>query len=794
MQGFLLSRQVRDLPEGMALDYWLATDSGPVCLQQTQEKRICFMAESQIEAARVILHQAPYATDVWQLSEVNLRCFSGAKAWALYVNGEAIARDLRQRLQVQGIELMETDIRPEERFLMERFITGAMALESEPEQQINKRYPLQKDGRVKACEYVPQLRCLSLDIETTMDGQTIHSIALYGEEQGQAVRKVWLHWSSSQQPEDMPEYTTVVTNERQMLRDFVIWLEDYDPDVFMGWSLVQFDFRILCRRARDLGVRLRLGRGGEEIRWREGNGGRPAKLFMPGRVALDGIEVMRAATWQFESFALENVVQQLLGRGKDITKPHERGAEIQRLYHEEPANLVSYNLEDCRLVWDIFAKADLLNFVIARSQLTGLPMDRIGGSAQAFDHLYLPRLHRAGWVAPAFASGMAGDSPGGFVMDSVPGLYRNVLILDFKSLYPSIIRSFLIDPLGLITGAEQDDAIAGFKGAQFSRRDAILPDIIARLWQARDEAKAASNTPLSTSIKIVMNSCYGVLGSSQCRFYDQRLASSITQRGHAILKQTKTLIEELGFKVIYGDTDSVFVWLGDEPFTTDAARRKGDELSARLNTWWANHLQQEYGLTSYLEIEFETLFKRFVMPTVRGMDVGSKKRYAGVVSQADGSEKLMFKGLENVRTDWTLMARQLQEKLYEQVFSDAPYIDLVKDWAGKLQAGEIDDLLVYRKRIRRPLAEYQKNVPPHVQAARHADALLQQQGEEARYDQGGWIEYVITMAGPRALDINDQPLDYEHYLERQMMPVVDGILNLLGDNYDNIMNRQMSIF
>ena len=794
MQGFLLSRQVRDLPQGMELDYWLATDTGPVCLQQTQEKRICFMAASQVEAARVILQQAPYAAEVWQLSEVNLRCFSGAKAWALYVNGEAIARDLRQRLQVQGIELMETDIRPEERFLMERFITGSMALESAPEQQINKRYPLQVNGRVKACEYVPQLRCLSLDIETTMDGQTIHSIALYGEDRGQPVRKVWLHWPSSQVPQDLPEYTTVATNERQMLRDFVVWLEDYDPDVFMGWSLVQFDFRILCRRARDLGVRLRLGRGGEEIRWREGNGGRPAKLFMPGRVALDGIEVMRAATWQFESFALENVAQQLLGRGKDITKPHERGAEIQRLYHEEPANLVAYNLEDCRLVWDIFAKADLLDFVIARSQLTGLPMDRIGGSAQAFDHLYLPRLHRAGWVAPAFASGMAGDSPGGFVMDSVPGLYRNVLILDFKSLYPSIIRSFLIDPLGLITGAEQDDAIAGFKGAQFSRQDAILPDIIARLWQARDEAKAANNTPLSTSIKIVMNSCYGVLGSNQCRFYDQRLASSITQRGHAILKQTKTLIEAQGFKVIYGDTDSVFVWLGDGQLSSAAARDKGDALAAQLNHWWADHLQQEYGLTSYLEIEFETLFKRFVMPTVRGQDVGSKKRYAGVVSKPDGSEKLMFKGLENVRTDWTLMARQLQQQLYEQVFADTPYTDLIKAWASQLQGGEIDHLLVYRKRIRRPLAEYQKNVPPHVQAARHADALLQQQGQEARYEQGGWIEYVITMAGPRALEVNDQPLDYEHYLERQMMPVVDGILNLLGDSYDNIMNRQLSIF
>lgn len=794
MQGFLLTRQVRDLPEGMVLDYWLATDSGPVCLQQTEEKRICFLDAAQAEDAQSILHQAPYAEHVWQLTEVNLSCFSGRKAWALYANGEAIARDLRQRLQVQGIELMETDIRSEERFLMERFITGAMVLEKQPYQHINKRYPLQINGRVKAADYKPQLRCLSLDIETTLDGQTIHSIALYGEDNGQAVCKVWLHWPQAEAPQGLPDYTTIVTNERQMLRDFVIWLEDYDPDVFMGWSLVQFDFRILCRRARDLGVRLRLGRGGEEIRWREGNGGRPAKLFMPGRVALDGIEVMRAATWQFESFALESVAQQLLGRGKDITKPHERGAEIQRLYHQEPANLVAYNLEDCRLVWDIFAKADLMNFVIARSQLTGLPMDRIGGSAQAFDHLYLPRLHRAGYVAPPFASGMAGDSPGGFVMDSIPGLYKNVLILDFKSLYPSIIRSFLIDPLGLITGAEEEDAVVGFKGATFSRHDAILPAIIARLWQARDDAKAANNTPLSTSIKIVMNSCYGVLGSNLCRFYDQRLASSITQRGHAILQQTQALIEAQGFKVIYGDTDSVFVWLGDKDLSIQTARNKGHELAKDLNRWWSEHLETEYQLTSYLEIEFETLFKRFVMPTVRGQDVGSKKRYAGVVSKPDGSEQLMFKGLESVRTDWTLMARQLQEQLYDRVFHDADYKQLVKDWTGRLQAGDIDHLLVYRKRIRRPLAEYQKNVPPHVQAARHADASLQEQGQKARFEQGGWIEYVITQAGPRAVDVNDQPLDYDHYQERQIEPVVDGIVNLLGDSYAQITDQQLGLF
>ena len=118
-------------------------------------------------------------------------------------------------------------------------------------------------------------------------------------------------------------------------------------------------------------------------------------------------------------------------------------------------------------------------------------MDRVGGSSQAFDHLYLPRLHRQGYVAPAFASGQAGDSPGGFVMDSKPGLYRNVLVLDFKSLYPSIIRSFKIDPLGLIQGLlhVEDDApwtmALWIKGAQFSRNQSILPDIIGELMGSK---------------------------------------------------------------------------------------------------------------------------------------------------------------------------------------------------------------------------------------------------------------------------------------------------------------------
>jgi len=791
MQGFVLSRHSEDTEQGINLTYWLTTEDGPVCLRQTQQEAVCFLPLSQQHQAQKLMQSMGLSASVWRFQSLDLKTFQHEPAVALYMSNHKVFQQACGVLLDAGILLMEQDIQPQERYLMERFISASLVADALP---ING---VLANVRVKLSDFIPHIKAISLDIETTMDGKTIHSIAVYGMEGETPVELVWLHWPANMPIEplaQLPEYTQVCSSQRQLLKQFSQWLQDYDPDAIIGWAVVQFDFQILCARARELGVRLRLGRGGEEIRWRAGQGNRPAKLYMPGRVALDGIEVMRSATWQFESFSLENVARQLLGRGKDIAKPQDRGEEIQRMYREDPASLVKYNLEDCRLVWDIFIKADLMAFLIERARLTGLPMDRVGGSSQAFDHLYLPRLHRQGYVAPAFASGQAGDSPGGFVMDSKPGLYRNVLVLDFKSLYPSIIRSFKVDPLGLIQGLQEDDAISGYKGAQFSRNQSILPDIIGDLWAARDVAKANKNTPLSTSIKIVMNSCYGVLGSSVCRFYDQRLASSITLRGHAILNQTKDLIQQQGMQVIYGDTDSVFVWLGDEIIDLDQVQAKGNALAQMLNEWWTNHLKVEFDLKSYLEIEFETYFSRFVMPTIRGQETGSKKRYAGITVAPDGSTKMLFKGLEQVRTDWTKLARELQAELYQRVFNDEPYLDLIKPLLEQVRSGELDHKLVYRKRLRRPLAEYQKNVPPHVQAARKAETWRLSNDLPSAYSQGGWIEYVITQTGPEPLEMSPKNYDYEHYIDRQIEPVVDGILPFLNDSFAKITERQLGLF
>jgi hypothetical protein len=150
-------------------------------------------------------------------------------------------------------------------------------------------------------------------------------------------------------------------------------------------------------------------------------------------------------------------------------------------------------------------------------------------------------------------------------MDSRSGLYDSVLVLDYKSLYPSIIRTFLIDPVGLVQGlaSRADGAtVPGFRGGRFSRTKHCLPGIVTRVWAGREAAKREKNAPLSQALKIIMNAFYGVLGTPACRFFDPRLASSITMRGHQIMHRTRELIEEQGYQVIYGDTDSTFVWLG----------------------------------------------------------------------------------------------------------------------------------------------------------------------------------------------------------------------------------------
>lgn len=213
-----------------------------------------------------------------------------------------------------------------------------------------------------------------------------------------------------------------------------------------------------------------------------------------------------------------------------------------------------------------------------------------------------------------------------------------------------------------------------------------------------------------------------------------------------------------------------------------------------INQWWQEYLQQEFGLNSALEIQFETHFKRFLMPTIRGAEEGSKKRYAGLVTHADGSEGLVFKGLETVRSDWSPLAQQFQQELYRRIFKREPYQDYVRDYVRSTLAGELDELLVFRKRLRRRLDDYQRNVPPHVRAARIADEYNLQQRRQRQYQNGGWISYLITLAGPEPLEVRRTAIDYDHYVTRQLQPIADAILPFVNDSFSALIDEQLGLF
>lgn len=767
--AFLLTRHWRDGPNGVELQFWAHSTAGPLRLIYPEQRAVCFIArDSELPLDGVRVERKPL-----QLTDLQ-----GQPVDGLYFRQQRQLQQLRERTAGSSTLLLESDIKVVDRFLMERFVTAPMQVSGHPVQR--NGYLELVNPRIRPTDYQPELSYLSLDIETDGSANQVLSIAFCGPD----VSRILMQGEAADWPSDLP--IQWVRDEPQLLREFLQQMAQLDPDLILGWNLINFDLDYLERRCRAHRIPFSLGRGGELAAILQPQQSGQARIAsIPGRVALDGIDNLRAAFWSFDSFALDHVAEKLLGRKKLISGDQDKLAEIQRQFREDRPALAAYNLEDCRLVEDIFHHTDLISFVRQRATMTGLSLGRQGGSVAAFDNLYLPLLHREGVVAHDIgAFRHSQTSPGGYVMDSQPGLYQNVLVLDFKSLYPSIIRTFRIDPLGMAFPG--DDPVPGFLQASFARERHLLPGIIAQLWASRDDAKRRQDKALSQAIKIIMNSFYGVLGSSGCRFYDPRLASSITRRGHEIITRSRDWLEAAGYPVIYGDTDSVFVLLG-EGYDEARAQATGRQLAQDLNTWWNDTIAKEFRVESALEIEYETHFIQFIMPTIRGTETGSKKRYAGVIRNARGEYELVFKGLESVRSDWTPLAQRFQRELYRRIFFHEPYETYISQLVEQLKRGELDRELVYRKRLRRKLDDYQRNVPPHVQAARKLDKP------------GRTVSYLITLNGPEPVEHYfggraTSPIDYQHYIDRQIEPVADGILHFLDDSFKRITADQLTLF
>ena len=191
-----------------------------------------------------------------------------------------------------------------------------------------------------------------------------------------------------------------------------------------------------------------------------------------------------------------------------------------------------------------------------------------------------------------------------------------------------------------------------------------------------------------------------------------------------------------------------------------------------------DYIRSQYYLESHLQLEFEKVYSQFIMPKLRGMDKGAKKRYAGLV---DG--KLEIVGMEAVRGDWTPLAKKFQEELLMRVFTHQKVDIFISQFVKDLKKGKYDALLVYKKSLRKPLKEYTKTTPPHVKAARLVKGF-----------KGTVVRYVHTTEGVEPLELKKGEYNYEHYIEKQLKPIADSVLLFLGFKFDEVLSGQKSLF
>jgi DNA polymerase II len=705
------------------------------------------------------------------------RTFEGALVSRVTVATPSDVPPLRDRLHDAGIDTFEADVRFASRYLIERGIKGGceIAGDAAPGQRITCAF---RNPTIRAASVVVQPRVLSFDIETDPSGQTLLAISLYGP----GIDEV-LIVDPADRP--MPGRAVRCGDEKAALDLFCDRIRTFDPDVLTGWNTIDFDLTALQRIATRLRHPFNLGRepGALKLRKAEGYFG-SGQANVPGRLVLDGIDLLRGAFVRMDDYSLDAVAREVLGEGKAVAgDARDRIAEIQHNYANDLPAFALYARTDARLAYQIAEKLNLVPLAFARSALTGMTPDRVAASIASFDFLYLSELERMKIVAPTVRSDdsrVHAAQQGGHVLEPVTGLHENVWVFDFKSLYPSIIRTFNVDPLAYVATPSRGEDLIETPGGAFRREPAILPRLLDELFPRREAAKRAGDGVASQAIKILMNSFYGVLGTPACRFSNAALANSITGLGRDMLLWSKRWFEDRGFRVLYGDTDSLFVHSGHD--APQVAEKQAHDLALGLNADLSREIADRWRVASRLELEFEKLYLKLFLPHARGSARGASKRYAGLVH---GRGAVEFVGLEVVRRDWTALAKQVQRELYARLFAGRPVDAYLAEIVRRVRNGELDDALVYRKNLRKSARDYTAATPPHVAAAR-----------KSTQPPGRLVSYVMTTGGAEPLDNRKHPLDREHYVEKQVRPVAEPVLETLKLDFARVIGdeRQAELF
>lgn len=569
----------------------------------------------------------------------------------------------------------------------------------------------------------PDLKLLSFDIENSIENKTIYTIS--------CVVKY----------KDKIESRCFHGDEREILEEFQEYVVDKDPDVITGYNINGYDIPLLKERADELGIdSISLGRDYTELK---SYGNRSWRVN--GRIVADAWWSVRTEL-NMKRETLNQVSKELLGKEKDDVDPK----KIDQEWKDNPEKVMNYCERDAELALEILEELEVLDKAMDMATVSKLPVDEglNGRTSTLVDSILVREADRNDIGVPLTShKGKSSKIKGGYVHSVEPGLYEWVSVLDFKSMYPSII----IENNICFTTLSEEGKIESPTGVKFlspKQKEGLLPRILEDLMEERDEVKRKMKesegkekryySGLQSAIKILMNSFYGVFASSFYRFTDPRIGESIT----AFARQNiKNLIKELNqedLKVIYSDTDSVF-------FQSEYKNLEDTiELSKRI--------AEDYSSDDMI-LEFEKVLNPF-------FSHGKKKRYVGKVIWPE--DDILIRGYETRRSDSFEAQDESLQELFDYILDKdiEGGIDRAKEWIEETREGKVDEEKLVISRTCKKFSYYKNpDSMPNVQAARK----MQDLGYE--FTPGMKVSWVVTNAQKTPQEV--EPWVPDHELEKE---------------------------
>ncbi|WP_256392073.1 DNA-directed DNA polymerase [Natronoarchaeum rubrum] len=526
--------------------------------------------------------------------------------------------------------------------------------------------------------------------------------------------------------EDADYEVRTFDSEEAMLRAFLEYVEDTDPDVLTGWNFEDFDAPYLVNRLENLGLSYdRLSRVNEV--WAGGWGGPDIK----GRVVFDLLYAYKRTQFtELESYRLDAVGEQELGVGKERYT-----GDIGDLWEQDPERLLEYNLRDVELCVELDRKQDIVAFWDEVRSFVGCKLEDAPTPGDAVDMYVLHKVH-GDFALPSKGRHEGEDYEGGAVFDPITGVRENVTVLDLKSLYPMCMVTTNASPETKVDPEAYDgETYRAPNGTHFRKEpDGIIREMVDELLSEREEKKSLrnENDPDSqdyerfdrqqAAVKVIMNSLYGVLGWDRFRLYDKEMGAAVTATGRDVIEFTETAANDLGYQVIYGDTDSVMLELGDD-VPKDDAIEQSFEIEEHINDAYDEFAREELNAEEHrFQIEFEKLYRRF-------FQAGTKKRYAGHIVWKEGKDvdDIDITGFEYQRSDIAPITKEVQLEVITRIVRGED-IEEVKDYVHeviqRVQSGDVSlDEIGIPGGIGKKLDNYDTDTA-QVRGAKYANMLL----------------------------------------------------------------------